>query len=169
MPASVPTRAAMYGKCRRREIDVAGELLDHRARLRAGEVDARVGRRDVGDVDVHLPLRVEPGHLPVDLIDGARRRRHVVVALMQAGGDAIVDDDAGLVGHQRVAGATDLLLFIGPCVHALDKRRGVGPAHVEAAEGRHVDHADALAHGTHLALDGARRIALGAVVGGPQP
>ena len=124
--------------------------------LRAGEVDAGVGGGDVGDVDVHLPLRVEPGHLPVDLIDGAGRRRDVVVALVQARGDAVVDDDAGLVGHQRIARAADLLLLVGPGIHALDERGRVRPAHVETAERRHVDHADAFAHRAHLALDRAR-------------
>ncbi len=148
------------GECRRREIDVAVELFDHRPRLRAGEVDAGVGGGDVGDVDVHLPLRIEPGHLPVDLIDGAGRRRDVVVALVQARGDAVVDDDARLIGHQRIACAADLLLFVRPRIHALDERGGVRPAHVEAAQRRHVDHADAFAHGAHLALDRARGVVL---------
>ena len=78
--------------------------------LRAGDVDAGIGRGDIGDVDVEPPLRVPEAHQPVDLVDGAGRRRDVEVLIMQAAGDAVVDDDAGLVGHQRIARAPDRLL-----------------------------------------------------------
>ena len=53
---------AHVGECLLREIDVGCQLLDHGAGLGAGKVDRRVGGRDVGDVDIHLPLRIEPRH-----------------------------------------------------------------------------------------------------------
>ena len=171
MPAELPRAHApcrgtppWKSRCRCRACSIT------RARLGPGEVDARIGRRDVGDVDVELPLRVEPGHLPVDLIDGARRRRDVEMPLVQAAGDAVVDDDAGLVGHEHIARAPDRLLLVGPGVHAVDERGGIRPADVEAAERRHVDHAGMLAHGAHLARRSrARASPFGAVVGRPHP
>ena len=161
-----------HGKIRERgggKIDVAVQPLDHGPRLRAGDVDAGVGRGDIGDIDVEPPLLVPEAHQPVDLVDSAGRRRDVEVLIVQAAGDAVVDDDAGLVGQQRVARAPHRLLEKIEGIDAVDEGRGVGTANVEPAKRRDVDDADILAHGPDLGDDRLRALLLRAVVGRPQP
>jgi len=66
--------AGAHRKVRERlggKIDVAFQFLDHGPRLRAGYVDAGIGRGDIGDIDVEPPLLIPEAHQPIDLVDGA--------------------------------------------------------------------------------------------------
>ena len=141
----------------------------HRARLGASEIEARIRRRDVGNIAVELPLRVEPAHLPVDLIHRARRGGDVEMPVVQAARNAVVDDDAGLVRHQHIARAAHGLLFIGPCVHPVDELRRIGTADIEAPQRRHVDEADAVAHGAHFLGNARAAFILRAIIGRTHP
>ena len=161
-----------HGKIRKRrggKIDVGVQPLDHGPRLRAGDVDAGIGRGDIGDIDVEPPLLVPETHQPVDLVDRTGRRRDIEVLIMQATCDAVIDDDAGLVGQQRIARASDRLLEKIEGIKAVDESRGVGTANVEFAQRRDVDNADILAHGPDLGDDRLRALLLRAVVGRSQP
>ena len=113
-------------------------------------------------------MGVVPQHVAVDAVGAARRRRHVVVVLGEAAGDAVVDDGPGLIGHQGVAAAPHLLFLVGEGVHAVHELGGVRPPHLDAAQGRDVDEADVGAHRCRLLAD-AFLAALGRPVEGGAP
>ncbi len=137
---------AHIGEGFRREIDIRADLLQHGAGFRPGDVHAGVGGGHVGDIDIEPPLRVPEQHLAIDHIDAAGGRRHVEMLVMEAAGDAVIGDDAGIVGHQHIARAADRLLGVAEGVHAVEELRRIRPAHIETTQGRDVDQADILAH-----------------------
>ena len=69
----------------------------------ADQVHPRIGGGDVGDVHLHPPLRVIELHQAEHAVHAAGGGGNVEMALVQPGGDAVVDDDAGFVQHQRIA------------------------------------------------------------------
>ena len=97
------------GKRRGAEINIRAKFGEHFARVRPGNVDPCIGRRDVGYIDIQPPLGIPFQHALIDAICTASGCGHIVVLLVKATGDTIIDDYTGLVGQQRITGSTDRL------------------------------------------------------------
>ncbi len=142
-------RAQAHAKIREacgRQIKVGTDLLQHLARIRARHVDRSNGRRDVGDVHVQTPLGIPLEHLLINAIHTAGGGGDVEMLVGKARANAVVDDHALLVGHQRITRTPDRLFEKGEGIQAVEQLGGVGAAYVQAAECRHVDDADLVAH-----------------------
>ena len=69
----------------------------------------------------------------------------------EPGRHAVVDNDAGLVAHERVAASAELQITESSGVHACEKFRGIGAADVDLTERPDIDDAGAAAHRLHFA------------------
>ena len=85
------------------EIDIVHQRRQQFARLRSCDIDCSPRAGDMQEVDVELPLRLPAQHLAIDAIDTGSGGSHVEEIFSEARSNAVVGDNAGLVGHQHIA------------------------------------------------------------------
>ena len=141
--AHAEVREGIAGK-----VDTLHDALQERPAVGAGNVDAGEAAGHGGDV--YVPLRVgrlQPvlEHLP-DRAGTRRGAGHEPVVLAEAGGDAVIGDNAVLGHHRAVAHPADGQLRPLVDVHQLQELGDVRAAQVQLAEGGDVDQADVVPH-----------------------
>ena len=121
-----------------------------------GEVDRRQPLRDVGQAHVEAPVGQPPREPLVDRAGAARRGGHVERVVVEPADRAVVHDPPGVAGDHAVADPARLEVREAVRVEAVEELAGVGAAHDQLAERRHVDQAGGLVHRQRLGLSGRR-------------
>ena len=138
------------------EGDVGAGGGQHVAAAGAGEGDVGPVLGDGGEVDAEVgPLGLQPLFEPGEhggRVGGAGE--HEVALVVEAGGDAVVEDHAVFAEHEAVAAAAGAEAFPGVGVDAVEELAGVGAGDFDLAEGGVVEDADAVADGEAFAGDG---------------
>ena len=131
-----------------------------RAGARDGELRPLLGDRAHRHVELRPQPLVAVFHVLQHLGGVRRRRRDDEAMLGQPRGGAVVEHEAVLAQHQAVARPADGEVGPGVGVDAVEELGGVRSLHVDLAERGDIAHADARAHGPHLAAHALQPVAL---------
>ena len=142
------------------KVNVITKALQDGARLWPDDGDGRpvVGNGCQPDVELR-PFDLVPLFEPVE---DARRAAggggHVELAVVDAGGDAVIHHHAVLIQHQAVAAFAGLQFAPGVAVHAVQEFARVFAVNLDFAEGAGIYRAGVAAHGGGFAGDGGVQV-----------